>query len=1147
MHPIYQFICILPYLIILFCNIAFSMDKEESECDAATAIPAVAESSVLEPFSGKGIRGLFSDKPSFSNASDGFSARITDDAIPSLGISAKARPLPSLSERDVTSFEESLLAIRTAFEGRISQCFISRAWEEDPDHQNHVFAKRLCTDLNKAGIRTIIDENDLRVGESIAHYIQQIDHDDVFVLVLFTPTYKNRMLNPDSWIKKEVDLIQKRLERNDFFYIPLLCEGEPAESIPHCLSPQDRLFRNFQIEHDYNRNILDILNKKILHPEKLNVSKWKKVSKSLIAFYVPSFISQPFIESAGLTGDGSYLGRIWRVLNKSPAGLNKCVLTGMGGVGKTQLALKYALDAKENGAYDLIFWLNSDTEENMMHSCRTLINALNPAINHLKLQQMDRISLQTQLTNDLAIKTEKWLLIYDNVVKEYEPIFPADGGHILITSRLSIEWDFPDQISVDVFSTEESLDYLIQKTGPPLLENQKTSMNDIIGELGHLPLALSHAASYIKKKRITFQEYNDALKKGLMNHFLVHPNEILRQKAINMTQGTEIEQKNIQEEMIHYAKQHDLYPFSVTLSLGLSLALLSSLDRYIFSHLCNCDPFQIHLDTLKFMPTSFEQLETIPFSGLKDSILNLADYSIISYDYEKNSVSIHRLVQQVEQRSHVHTLQILENLTFSWLMFLEHVYQHYHHRIKDELYIFQTYLNQMIHHQHKNVITLTKIKKKASEALKKERSIIELGYQILNKEVNYLLYFLSLFIADIESNTLNPQNLHNFIKSNLELDNTKMKLLVEEANEITHGSTTGAYLYLIVKILSSLDDHVRIHVISWFTNFIKRIEDPYNLVDLLLVVSSPYFFTDEEFKTSLENQLIGSETIHWIDIQSNEKFKEILKKTQKTVSYKFYLDFNPEVIKSHTWKNAAFKAMPLFTSCMTSNNVMELIEFVKPICDEQWALCLHKALPLLSDSMTIHGITNVLTSFLNPVTIMESECILSRASELMRENMDGHDKAELINKATMFSESEWDIAVRRIKPLTENFQFSGQDIAILLSFSKDTTQLKWDETFAKVVMLLTEEMLSYDFIPLFDVAFNTENEIWHTAISRIQPLLTDSRQGIDCALLIEEVRSMSQEEWDFILSELQPNLEADMELYDILPIIGLLRQSFYAV
>jgi hypothetical protein len=82
---------------------------------------------------------------------------------------------------------------------------------------------------------------------------------------------------------------------------------------------------------------------------------------------------------------------------------------------------------------------------------------------------------------------------------------------------------------------------------------------------------------------------------------------------------------------------------------------------------------------------------------------------------------------------------------------------------------------------------------------------------------------------------------------------------------------------------------------------------------------------------------------------------------------------------------------------------------------------------------------------------------------------------------------------------------------------------------------------------LEDKVVNTENEIWHTAISRIQPLLTDSRQGIDCALLIEEVRSMSQEEWDFILSELQPNLEADMELYDILPIIGLLRQSFYAV
>ena len=73
-----------------------------------------------------------------------------------------------------------------------------------------------------------------------------------------------------SWISKEVALITNRLKRNDFFYIPLLIEGEQS-SIPACLNPTDRLYKDFYHKAEYHKNMLEILRKKLLKPEELSV------------------------------------------------------------------------------------------------------------------------------------------------------------------------------------------------------------------------------------------------------------------------------------------------------------------------------------------------------------------------------------------------------------------------------------------------------------------------------------------------------------------------------------------------------------------------------------------------------------------------------------------------------------------------------------------------------------------------------------------------------------------------------------------------------------------------------------------------------------------------------------------------------------
>ena len=198
------------------------------------------------------------------------SAHAQGEESDAAALSARARTTQLYENPEEALFQEALIGIKTAFGDKISQCFISRAWEEDITHQHHALANRLCNDLKTAGISAIIDANDLLMGSSITEYIQKIDNDRFFVIALFTPTYQQRMSLAGSWISKEVTLIINRLKRNDFFYIPLLIEGEQS-SIPACLNPTDRLYKDFHHKTEYHKNVLEILHKKLLKPEGLKI------------------------------------------------------------------------------------------------------------------------------------------------------------------------------------------------------------------------------------------------------------------------------------------------------------------------------------------------------------------------------------------------------------------------------------------------------------------------------------------------------------------------------------------------------------------------------------------------------------------------------------------------------------------------------------------------------------------------------------------------------------------------------------------------------------------------------------------------------------------------------------------------------------
>jgi len=161
------------------------------------------------------------------------------------------------------------------------------------------------------------------------------------------------------------------------------------------------------------------------------------------------------------------------------AALTQAVV-GLGGVGKTQLAVEYAYLHQEH--YENVLWVQSDDEATL-------------AVEYTKLAGL----LGLPESNDpggaarLWLEThDRWLLIFDNaenekILDEYLP--RGQRAHIIITSRHP-DWRTAVPLQVPTWERGKSVDFLLERTG----QDDKESAGALARTLGDLPLALEQAA-----------------------------------------------------------------------------------------------------------------------------------------------------------------------------------------------------------------------------------------------------------------------------------------------------------------------------------------------------------------------------------------------------------------------------------------------------------------------------------------------------------------------------------------------------------------------------------------------------------------------------------------------------------------------------
>ncbi|TVY57821.1 Calcium-independent phospholipase A2-gamma [Lachnellula suecica] len=238
-------------------------------------------------------------------------------------------------------------------------------------------------------------------------------------------------------------------------------------------------------------------------------------------FEIPSFRVRHFVERKGpLEEIDINLSSKAKDHCSSPA---ICVLLGMGGCGKSQLALEFCHRSKDSGAYTAIFWIDATSPASAIQSFASAARIMSKSV-------LDVADNETQLQfvrTQLSLRPQPWLLVFDNFddpnsfaegsIKDY---FPQGGkGAILVTSRHSDTKILGPHIEMDRMSPAEALELLLTRSGNEKRDSNTQESATIVERLGFHALAIDQAAAYISSRnldiRLYLEHYNARTEKVL--------------------------------------------------------------------------------------------------------------------------------------------------------------------------------------------------------------------------------------------------------------------------------------------------------------------------------------------------------------------------------------------------------------------------------------------------------------------------------------------------------------------------------------------------------------------------------------------------------------------------------------------------------
>jgi tetratricopeptide (TPR) repeat protein/transcriptional regulator with XRE-family HTH domain len=186
----------------------------------------------------------------------------------------------------------------------------------------------------------------------------------------------------------------------------------------------------------------------------------------------------------------------------------RVAIDGLGGIGKTQLALRY-IDRNGDQYADGVFWLRADMESNLLGDLASLAW-------HLQLPEREEPEQARRIAAALRWLREhpRWLLVLDNLeppVEEAARRLTPSGrvGHVLATSRTPA---WPVRVRLEPLALDDATSFLLRRTA----SSDVRAAGAIAELLGGLPLALEQAGAYVDVNGRDLASYAELLRTRLV-------------------------------------------------------------------------------------------------------------------------------------------------------------------------------------------------------------------------------------------------------------------------------------------------------------------------------------------------------------------------------------------------------------------------------------------------------------------------------------------------------------------------------------------------------------------------------------------------------------------------------------------------------
>ncbi|KAJ5538671.1 hypothetical protein N7494_008150 [Penicillium frequentans] len=359
----------------------------------------------------------------------------------------------------------------------------------------------------------------------------------------------------------------------------------------------------------------------------------------------------------------------------------RIALVGLGGVGKSQLAIEISYLVRSQSPETWVFWVHASNAARFEQSFRVIANQVKISGRHdpeANIYQLVENWLQDE-------KRGKWVLILDNLdddellrklpttgqegltkgrinyltkpLLEYLPRSP--NGSIVITSRtkeVALKTvHFKDLIPIEPMTHHEALELFLKKLRVSEPEREpEQEMLELVEELNCIPLAIVQAASYIIQHapRCSISQYLTKIKKSDRD-----ATKLLGYEAGHLYPDWEA--KNTILESWQTSFDHIRQKRSSAVDL---LSLMSFFDHHaIPTDLLRVQPKSIDhliLELLKDSSSDEESSEGNIDQDFEDDIIALRNYGFISFRGDRNMLTMHRLVQLTTRawlKSHAQT------------------------------------------------------------------------------------------------------------------------------------------------------------------------------------------------------------------------------------------------------------------------------------------------------------------------------------------------------------------------------------------------------------------------------------------------------------------------------------------------------------